>query len=68
MPDEVIADLSRCGGGAQALPLFSFSAQVLQPACFQFAASSFETHRFRDAPPAVTAKSLRRDEVREPSW
>jgi hypothetical protein len=31
MPDEVIADISHCGGGAQAPPLFSFPAHVLQP-------------------------------------
>jgi hypothetical protein len=44
MPDEVITDLSRYGGGAQALPLFFFSARVLQPD-FSLVASSFETHR-----------------------
>jgi hypothetical protein len=42
MSDEVITDLSRYGGGAQALPLFLFSAYVLQ-SDFSLVASSFET-------------------------
>jgi hypothetical protein len=42
MSDEVITDLPRYGGGADALPLFSFSAQVLQ-LDFSRVASSFET-------------------------
>jgi hypothetical protein len=46
MSDEVIADLSRYGGGAEALPLFSFSAHVLQPRQSVRVVSSFETHRF----------------------
>jgi hypothetical protein len=29
MPDEVITDLSRYGGGAQALPLFSYAVMRL---------------------------------------
>jgi hypothetical protein len=45
MPDEVITDLSRYGGGAQALPLFFFSAHVLQSRQLVRVASSFETHR-----------------------
>jgi hypothetical protein len=62
MPDEVIADLSRYGGGAQALPLFSFSARVLQPDGFQCCGFILRDASLRDAPPAITAEPLRRDE------
>jgi hypothetical protein len=45
MPDEVIAGLNPYGGGAHALPLFSFRHMFCNQVMFGLVALSFETHR-----------------------
>jgi hypothetical protein len=59
MPDEVIADLNRYGGGAQALPLFSCRHVFCCQLTFSLAVFILRDVSLRDAP---------QDEVSGPSW